>query len=54
MDVDYQANMNILNEAKLSKTVKKFIYVSAFNGDKIRNVKIMEAKEKFVDEVKLT
>lgn len=51
MDVDYQANINLLNEAK-SAGIKKFIYISAINGDKYRHVKIFEAKEKFVDALK--
>lgn len=51
MDVDYQANLNLLNEAKRSG-VKKFIYVSALNAEKFKNIKICEAKEKFVDELK--
>jgi uncharacterized protein YbjT (DUF2867 family) len=51
MDVDYQANLNLLEEAKKSG-VKKFIYVSVLNGDKLREVKICAAKEKFVDELK--
>ena len=51
MDVDYQANMNLLNETKKAG-IKKFIYVSVINGEKMRNLKIMEAKEKFVDELK--
>lgn len=51
MDVDYQANLNLLNEAKKAG-VKKFIYVSAINGNKYRHLKIFEAKEKFVDELK--
>lgn len=51
MDVDYQANANLLNEAKKSK-VKKFIYISVLNGDKLRHLKIGEAKERFVDELK--
>ncbi|MDW7693002.1 SDR family oxidoreductase [Flammeovirgaceae bacterium SG7u.111] len=51
MDVDYQANMNLLNEAKKAG-VKLFVYVSAINGDKMRHLKIMEAKEKFVDKLK--
>ena len=33
MDVDYQANMNLLQDARTSG-VKKFIYVSVLNGDK--------------------
>ncbi|MEM9675392.1 MAG: SDR family oxidoreductase [Bacteroidota bacterium] len=48
MNVDYQANMNLLNEA-LSAGVRKFVYVSAVNGQQFRHLKIMEAKEKFVD-----
>jgi uncharacterized protein YbjT (DUF2867 family) len=51
MDVDYQGNKNLLEEAKKS-SVQKFIYVSALNGDQLRNLKIFEAKEKFVDELK--
>lgn len=51
MDVDYQANMNLLDEAKKSG-VNHFVYVSAINGDKHRNLKIFEAKEKFVDALK--
>ncbi len=51
MDVDYQANANLLEEAKKAN-VSKFQYISAINGDKMRNLKIFEAKEKFVDELK--
>lgn len=51
MDVDYKANLNLLEEAKKSG-VKRFIYVSAINGDKYRHLKIFEAKEKFVDALK--
>lgn len=51
MDVDYQANVNLIKEAKASG-VKKFIYVSVLNGDKLRKLKICEAKEKLVDYLK--
>ncbi len=51
MDVDYQANSNLLQEAKRAG-VKKFIYISSINGQQMRHLKIMEAKEKFVDELK--
>lgn len=51
MEVDYQANMNLLNEA-IRAGVKKFIYISAINGDKYRALKIFEAKERFVDALK--
>jgi len=51
MDVDYQANLNLLKEAKQSG-VRKFIYVSVLNGEKLKSLKICEAKEKFVEELK--
>lgn len=51
MDVDYQGNSNLLKEA-LKDNVKAFQYISAINGDKLRGLKIFEAKEKFVDELK--
>lgn len=51
MDVDYKANLNLLREAQKAG-VRKFIYISVINGDKHRDLKIMEAKEAFVDELK--
>ena len=51
MDVDYQANMNLLKEA-LKSGVKKFIYVSVLNGEKLRTLKICDAKELFVEQLK--
>jgi uncharacterized protein YbjT (DUF2867 family) len=51
LDVDYQANLNLLREAQRSG-VKKFIYVSVLHGRQLRKLKICEAKEKFVDELK--
>ncbi|HBZ67424.1 MAG TPA: NAD-dependent dehydratase [Bacteroidales bacterium] len=51
MDVDFQANLNILKEAQKSG-VKKFIYISVLNGDKLTQLKICEAKEKFVSSLK--
>ncbi|MCP4117219.1 MAG: SDR family oxidoreductase [Desulfobacteraceae bacterium] len=51
MDVDYQANMNLLRQAKISG-VKKFIYISVLNGEKLRHLKICDAKEGFVEELK--
>ena len=50
LDVDYQANLNLLNEARESG-VRKFIYVSVLNGDKLRHLKICDAKEKFVEQL---
>jgi uncharacterized protein YbjT (DUF2867 family) len=51
MDVDYQGNSNLLKEA-LKDKVEAFQYISAINGDKLRQLKIFEAKERFVDELK--
>lgn len=51
IDVDYQANKNLLDEA-LKHGVKKFIYISVFKGRELRDLKICEAKELFVDELK--
>lgn len=50
MDVDYQGNSNLLKES-LKNGVESFLYISAINGDKLRQLKIFEAKEKFVDEL---
>lgn len=51
MDVDYQANMNLLKEATESG-VEKFIYVSVLNGEKLRDLKICDAKEMFVEQLR--
>ncbi len=51
MDVDYQGNINLLDEA-IADEVKQFVYVSAIDGDKNRHLKIFEAKERFADELK--
>ncbi|WP_029917463.1 SDR family oxidoreductase [Pelobacter seleniigenes] len=51
MDVDYQANLNLLAEAK-KNGVKKFIYVSVLNGEKLRHLQICAAKERFVAELR--
>lgn len=51
MDVDYGCNKNLLNEALISG-VDKFMYVAALNGDQLTNLKIMQAKERFVDELR--
>lgn len=51
MDVDYQGNLNLLRQAQ-QQGVKKFVYVSVFHGDKLRELKICDAKEKFVDALK--
>lgn len=52
-DVDYQANLNLLKEA-IRAGVKKFIYISVINGASFRHLKLVEAKEMFVDELKVS
>ena len=51
MDVDYQGNKNILNEA-LSENISKFIYISVFNASKLHHLEIVKAKERFASELK--
>ncbi len=51
MDVDYQGNKNLLEEAK-KEAVSKFIYVSVLNAEKIRNLKGIQAKLKFTEALK--
>ena len=48
MDVDYMANVHLLDEA-IAGNVKKFIYVSVLNGENLKHLKICEAKEAFCD-----
>ncbi len=50
-DVDYQGNKNLLEVAKKAG-VKKFIYVSVFNGPNLPHLSIVKAHEDFVDELK--
>ena len=50
LDVDYRANLNLLHEARESG-VRKFIYVSVLNGEKLRHLKICDAKERFVEQL---
>ena len=48
LDVDYQANLNLLREAERSGA-QRFIYVSVLNGETLRHLKICEAKERFTE-----
>jgi len=50
-EVDYQGNKNLL-EVALQAGVRKFVYVSAFNGPNLRHLDIGAAHEDFVDELK--
>jgi len=51
MDVDYQGNRNLLEEAR-KEGVPKFIYVSVFNAERMRNLKGIQAKLKFTEELR--
>jgi len=51
MDVDYQANANLLSEAK-NAGVKKFIYISVLNAEQMTDLKIIQAKIRFENELK--
>lgn len=51
MDVDYQGNMNLLEEAKKER-ISKFIFVSVFNSNKMKNLKGIQAKLRFEEELK--
>lgn len=50
-DVDYQGNKNLLAIA-LRASVRKFVYVSVFNGPNLRYLDIVAAHEDFVEELK--
>ena len=50
-DVDYQGNKNLL-EVAVKAGVKKFIYVSVFNGPNLPHLDIVKAHEDFVDTLK--
>ncbi|MBU0514786.1 MAG: SDR family oxidoreductase [Proteobacteria bacterium] len=49
-DVDYQGNLNLLEEAQRAG-VKKFVYVSVLGGLHLRHLDIVAAHEDFVDEL---
>jgi uncharacterized protein YbjT (DUF2867 family) len=53
MDVDYQGNKNLLNEA-IAENVSRFMYISVFNANKLCHLEIVKAKERFADELKET
>jgi len=51
MDVDYQGNKNLLDQS-IKDNVSKFIYVSVINAHLMKDLKMVAAKERFVDELK--
>lgn len=50
-EIDYQGNLNLLNEAKRAK-VKKFAYVSVLKADKAPKVPMLHAKYLLEEELK--
>ncbi len=50
MDVDYQGNKNLLDQAE-KNNVSKFVYVSVINAHLMKNLKMIQAKERFVEEL---
>ena len=51
LDVDYQANKNILDLA-VKASVRKFIFVYGFNADVMRHFGPMDARHKFIQTLK--
>ena len=51
MDVDYQGNRNLLDLA-VAAQVRKFVFIHAFNAHLLQFMEIMQAKQKFVGELK--
>ena len=50
-DIDYQANLNLLNEAKRA-SVKHFAYISVLKADKGRHIPMLDAKAMFEEELR--
>ena len=50
-DVDYQGNLNLLKEA-IGSGAKKFVYVSVLHADQMSDLQIVQAKERFVGELR--
>ncbi len=51
MDVDFQGNKNLLDEA-LKAGVKKFIFISVFGAHQMSSLKVIQAKLKFESTLK--
>lgn len=51
MQVDYQANRNLLDAALAAGSVRKFIFVHSFGAQRLPFLPAFQAKQKFVDEL---
>ncbi len=49
--IDYQGNLNLLNEAKAAK-VKHFVYISVLKADRAPHIPMLHAKYLFEEELK--
>ena len=50
-DVDFRANLNLLEEARRAR-VRKFIYVSVYGAESLRGLEYVDAHEEFVEALK--
>lgn len=50
-DVDYGGNKNLLDKC-ISAGADRFVYIASLDGEQMRHLKMIDAKEKFVDELK--
>lgn len=50
-DVDYRGNLNLLNEARRSSSVSRFLFVSVFQASKLEHLDIVKARERFAREL---
>ncbi len=50
LEVDYQANRNILDEA-LRTRVRKFIFIYGFQADLLQHLEPMRARRRFIDDL---
>jgi uncharacterized protein YbjT (DUF2867 family) len=50
-DIDYQGNLNLLEEAKKTG-VKNFVYISVIKADQAKDIPMLDAKAKFEQKLK--
>jgi uncharacterized protein YbjT (DUF2867 family) len=53
MDVDYQANKNILDLA-VKASVQKFVFIYGFNAHLLQHLEAMQARHKFIEDLQAT
>ncbi|WP_461671138.1 NAD(P)H-binding protein, partial [Mycobacterium tuberculosis] len=50
-DVDYRGNANLLEEAKRSGSVSRFLFVSVYQASRMVHLELVKARERFVDDL---